>query len=413
MISGTVTDAQGAFVVGATVTVTNTGTNVVTPLTTNDSGYYEAPLLVAGQYQVAVEAQGFKKTVRSNLVLAMRGQIRIDIQLAVGAVNESITITAESPILDTSTVTTGRALTTREIMDLPVMTNDIVLLARVAPGVVNQGTMQYLTQGQVGGSSGFFAPLGLGQNEWSIDGAPNLGSGGIAFTPFTDQISEYKIETTSFDASVGHSIGLSVAFSTKSGTNSLHGSATEQYWNTRWNAASFFVKQKYFQNIDAARAAGNTALASQLASQPMQPGGHANDYVFTLGGAVYIPKLLNGKNKLFWFFSYSANKTRQPARTSEITSTVPTLAQRQGNFSDLLAINAKYQIYDPLSVTADAARPGHFIRTPIPGNIIPQNRIADPAVFNWYTARIPTPNNNPANPLAEPFNNFLALGQAD
>src|SRR5437016_12894151 len=138
----------------------------------------------------------------------MRGQIRIDIQLAVGALNESITITAESPILDTSTVTTGRALTTREIMDLPIMTNDIVLLARVAPGVVNQGTTQYLSQGMVGGSSGFFSPLTLGQNEWTIDGSPNLGSGGIAFTPFTDQIAEFKIDTTSFDASVGHSIGL-------------------------------------------------------------------------------------------------------------------------------------------------------------------------------------------------------------
>ena len=160
----------------------------------------------------------------------------------------------------------------------------------MAPGVVNQGTTQFLTQGMVGGDSGFFAPLSLGQNEWTIDGAPNLGSGGIAFTPFTDQIAEYKIDTTSFDASVGHSIGLNIAFSTKSGTNSLHGSGTEQYWNTRWNAASFFVKQKYFQNIAAARAAGNNALADQLASQPMQPGGHSNDYGFTLGGPVYIPE---------------------------------------------------------------------------------------------------------------------------
>src|SRR5216684_1767325 len=205
-ISGTVTDSQGAQVAGAAVVVTNTDTNVSTTLTTNSSGFYEAPLLMPGPYQVNVEARGFKKINRPSLVLAMRGQLRIDIQLEVGAVNESITITAESPILDTSTVSTGKALTTREIMDLPIMTNDIVLLARVAPGVVNQGTTQFLTQGQVGGSSGFFAPLGLGQNEWSIDGAPNLGSGGIAFTPFTDQIAEYKIETTSFDASVGHSI---------------------------------------------------------------------------------------------------------------------------------------------------------------------------------------------------------------
>src|SRR5881409_3240661 len=130
-ISGTVTDPQGAQVVGAAVTLTNTDTNVSTPLTTNESGYYEAPLLIPGGYRVTVEAPGFKKTVRSNLVLTMRDQIRVDIALEVGAVSESITITAESPILDTSTVTTGKVLTTREIMDLPVMTNDIVLLARV------------------------------------------------------------------------------------------------------------------------------------------------------------------------------------------------------------------------------------------------------------------------------------------
>jgi hypothetical protein len=412
MISGTVTDPGGAAIVGATVQVTNTGTNVSTPLITNVSGFYQSPLLPGGQYKVTVEAPGFKKTVRSNLILQMSGQIKIDIKLEVGGVNESITITAESPILDTSSVTTGKALTTAEIMDLPVMTNNVILLARVAPGVVNQGTTQFLAQGMVGGDSGFFAPLSLGQNEWSIDGAPNLGSGGVAFTPFTDQIAEYKIDTTSFDASVGHSIGLSVAFSTKSGTNSLHGSATEQYWNTRWNAASFFVKQKYFQTIDAANAAGNSALASQLRSQPMQPGGHSNDYGFTLGGPVYLPKIFNGKNKLFWFFSLSQNKTRQPARSSEITNTVPTMTERTGNFSDLLSINSKYQIYDPLSVAPDPARPGHYIRTPIPGNIIPQNRVLSPKIFDWYTSRLPVPN-SPVSPGAEPFNNFLALGQAD
>jgi hypothetical protein len=413
IISGTVTDPQGSHVVGAAVVVTNSETNVAASLTTNASGFYEAPSLLPGPYKVTVEAAGFKKTVRSNLTLAMRDELKIDIQLEVGGVNESITISAESPILDTSTVTVGRALTTGEIMDLPIMTNDIVLMARVAPGVVNQGTTQYVSLGMVGGSSGFYAPLNLGQNEWSIDGAPNLGSGGVQFTPFTDQIAEFKIDTTSFDASVGHSIGLNIAFSTKSGTNSLHGSGTEQYWNTRWNAAPFFVKQKYFQNIDAANAAGNAALASQLRSQPMQPGGHSNDYGFTLGGPVYIPKILNGKNKLFWFISYAGNRTRQPARSSEITNTVPTLAERQGNFSDLLAINPKYQIYDPLSVAPDPSRPGHYIRTPIPGNIIPQNRIGDPKVFNWYSSRLPAPNNNPTNPLTEPFNNFLALGQVD
>src|SRR5258708_31757410 len=207
-ISGTVPDPQGLHIVDAAVVVTNTGTNVATALTTNSSGFYEAPLLLAGPYQVTVEARGFKKTIRPNLILTMRGELKIDIQLEVGALTESITISSESPLLDTSTVTTGKALTTREIMDLPIMTNDIVLLSRVASGVVNQGTTQYLTQGQVGGSSGFFAPLSLGQNEWSIDGAPNLGSGGVAVAPFTDPIAEYKIYTTSFAPSLCHSISL-------------------------------------------------------------------------------------------------------------------------------------------------------------------------------------------------------------
>jgi hypothetical protein len=107
MISGTVTDPGGAVVAGATVTVTNTGTNVSTPLTTNASGYYEAPLLPGGQYQITVEAPGFKKVVRSSLTLRMSDKLDIDVKLEVGALNESVTITAESPILDTSSINTG------------------------------------------------------------------------------------------------------------------------------------------------------------------------------------------------------------------------------------------------------------------------------------------------------------------
>ena len=105
-ISGTVTDPQGTNIVDAIVVVTRTDTNVSTTLTTNSSGFYEAPLLLAGPYQVTVEARGFKKAVRPNLVLAMRGELKIDIQLEVGSLTDSITITSESPMLDTSTVTT-------------------------------------------------------------------------------------------------------------------------------------------------------------------------------------------------------------------------------------------------------------------------------------------------------------------
>src|SRR5581483_4544246 len=108
-ISGTVTDPQATTVSDAVVVVTNTDTNVATTLATNSNGFYEAPLLPPGPYSVSVQAPGFKKAVRPNLVLAMTGSLRIDIQLEVGAVSDSITISAESPILDTSTVTTGKA----------------------------------------------------------------------------------------------------------------------------------------------------------------------------------------------------------------------------------------------------------------------------------------------------------------
>ena len=265
MISGTVTDPQGAHVVGATVIVTNTDTNVSTPLTTNSSGFYEAPLLMPGPYQVTVEAPGFKKINRSNLILAMRGQLKIDIQLEVG----------------------GGERIDHHQRRISHSRHQHREHGKGADHPRNHGSADHDERhrpdgasGARGGESGddavpdaghgrrvtpaFLRRSALGQNEWSIDGAPNLGSGGIAFTPFTDQIAEYKIDTTSFDASVGHSIGLNIAFSTKSGTNSLHGSGTEQYWNTRWNAASFFVKQKYFQNIAAANAAGNSALAEPV-----------------------------------------------------------------------------------------------------------------------------------------------------
>ena len=360
-----------------------------------------------------MEAPGFKKTVRSNLTLAMRGQLQIDIRLEVGGLNESITISAESPILDTSTVTRGKALTTREIMDLPVMTNDIVLMARLAPGVVNQGTTQFLTQGMVGGGSGFFAPLvpwpervdhrRRAESRQRRDCVHALHRPDRRVQDRHDQFRRlcwtfHRAEYRLFDQ-VRHQQPARLG--------------TEQYWNTRWNAASFFVKQKYFQNIAAANAAGNNALASQLRSQPMQPGGHSNDYGFTLGGPVYIPKVINGKNKLFWFFSYSGNKTRQPARSSEITNTVPTMPQRTGNFSDLLAINSKYQIYDPLSVAPDPARRRALYPDAHSGEHYSPKQNSRPKIFNWYTSRLPTPTTVRPIRCAEPFNNFLALGQVD
>lgn len=412
-IFGTVMDSQKAVIAGAKVTIANTGLGTSTKLVTNASGYYEAPLLLVGDYRVTVEHAGFKKSVRSGITLAIGDRLQIDIALEIGGATESVTVTSEAPMLDTNAVTTGRQMTHREIMDLPVLGNNVSMLARLAPGVQVPGTTQSLMQGQVGGGSDYKMPGGVGGNEWSMDGASTNGTDRrTAIMPSPDIVDEFKIETSNFDASFGHSTGLNVSMSTKSGANQLHGSATYQYFNQRWNAASFFVKQSRYANIAALRAAGNTAGADALADTPMVPAGHTNNYHGTVSGPVVIPKLLDGRNKLFFFLGYSGLKNGQAARPSEINYTVPTVAQRNGDFSGLLnvAVNpSRYQVYDPLTTRPDPARPGHFIRTPFAGNILPKQRFQNP-MYDFYTKRMPLPNNDPTDPKLEPLNNYLATG---
>jgi hypothetical protein len=410
-ISGIVTDPQAAAVAGAAVMVTNTGTGMVTRLTTNATGYYEAPLLLPGQYSVGVEMSGFKRTVRSGLTLALRDELRIDIQLEVGGVTESVTITSEAPLLDTSTVSTGRNITHREVMDLPVLGNNVSMLARFAPGVQVPGTTQFLVQGQVGGGSAYSMPGGVGGNEWSIDGASTNGTDRrTSFMPSPDVIDEFKIETSNFDAAFGHSTGLNISMSTKSGANSFHGSATYQYFNQRWNAGAFFVKQARYQQIAALRAAGNIAGADELAARPLVPPGHTNNYHGTISGPVHIPKVFDGRNRLFFFLGYSGLKNLQSARPSEINYTVPTAAMRAGDYAPLLQIDAvRYTVYDPLTVRVDPARAGHWVRTPFAGNVVPTNRFRNP-MYSFYNQRMPTPNNDPTDPRRDPVNNYLATG---
>ena len=412
--SGTVTDSSGAVIAGATLTVTNVGTRTVALATTNSTGYYEVPLLLPGNYEMTVESKGFKKLVRSGLVLGLGEQQKIDLTLEVGNATESVTVSAESPILDTSTTVSGKTLTTREVMDLPILANDILVQARMVAGVQTSGTTQYLSEGQIGGSStSYFAAGNIGGNEWTMDGAPSNGeSRDTAFTPHTDMVEEFKVETNSFDASFGHSTGLNINMSTKSGTNQVHGTSTYEYWSEQWAAAPYFIRQNYETSLANARAAGNTALVNSLQSQPEYPKGHSNNFAGTFGGPVYIPKVFNGKNKLFFFFAYSGARDDIPARPSDINDTTPTAPERTGNFSDLLPLGAQYTIYDPLSVTPNPNSAGHYIRTPFPGNIVPQNRFNDP-MYAYYNAAIPLPNNNPSSPTQAPLTNFLPHCQVD
>jgi hypothetical protein len=417
MIFGVITDPQSSPVAGVAVVVSNVETNVTFELRTNATGYYEANLLVAGSYRVSAEAPGFKQFLREGIELSLGGRVPINIILQLGQVTERITVTEEAPLIETNAVSTGRIVDNRSLTDLPVPRNNPVLLAAFAPGVQVRGgyrtnahraasivTTVLFTPGNVGGRSASDS-----SNDYLIDGMPNLGNNRrIAFMPHTDSIQEFKVETSNLDPSVGHAAGIGLSLMTKAGTNDLHGMWTWQHMQQRWNATPFFIKQAHLRNIAQAVAAGDSARADSLRNgNPQQPG-RTNDYSASLGGPVVLPGIVNGRNKLFFFANFNGTNERLIETTSSINVTVPTLLNRQGNFSDLLAADpVRYQIYDPLTVAKDPSRPSNAIRQPFPGNIVPRSRWNNPMI-DFYNSLLPAPNNSPTDPRSEPLNNYVA-----
>lgn len=410
MIFGHVRDSSGSPVPGAEITVTNTDTNVSISLRTNQAGYYEAPLLLPGNYQVEAVSPGFKKLQRRGIALPISTRVQIDVTLEIGNVTESISVTAEAPLLETNAVSTGQVIDQRSLQDLPTLNNNPTLLARLVPGMqTTGGASGYTNPAFTLIGSSFSVAGNVGGNDFSIDGIPNNGNiRRMSYQPHTDAVLEFKVETSNFDAAVGHSSGASFSVMTKSGTNTFHGSASWQHWRNEWNAASFFAKKNHYSRIAAAEAAGNSSLAEALRKRNINPDGHSNNYSATFGGPVMLPKLYNGKDRMFFFVSYSGLKDRTAANPVYYNRTVPTPTDREGDFSPLLAADAvRYQIYDPLTVQPDAARAGHFIRAPFPGNIIPRSRWSNPTLSS-YVKLLPNANNMPADSRLEPALNYLA-----
>jgi hypothetical protein len=410
MIYGRIVDPQNAAIAGASVAVRNVDTNVSTRLSTNETGYYEANLLLPGNYEVSAEAAGFQKLLRGGITLPLSTRMEINLELQVGSVSDTVTVTAEAPILDTSTVSSGRVMDNRTLMDIPVIGSNATVLVKFTPGMQTSGVNNWLGLHSNVGNSDYFVAGNVGGNEWSVDGVPNNGgSRQVAYMPHTDVVQEFKVETSNFDASIGHTTGAGVTMMTRSGTNDVHGTGTFTHFQQRWNGSPFFVKQLYYRRINEALTRGDNAQADALRKQDKQAHGHENNWSATVGGPIVIPKLVNGRNRLFFFFSYNAYKDIRSEEPTAINHTVPTMANRAGDFSQLLNVDAgRYQIYDPLSVRPDPARATHYIRDPIPGNILPAARMVNP-VYQAYAKLYPTPNNDPLNPRNEPARNYLAV----
>jgi hypothetical protein len=407
-IFGRVSDPQNSVIPGAALEVTNTDTNTVMPVTTNETGYFEANLLIAGNYRITAEKAGFRRVVRSGIVVPMGTRVEISLTLEIGDVNQTVEVTAEAPLVDTSASTSaGRVMATREVLDLPTFNNSPLMLIKLAPGIQASNNRRYNGVNALGGTGEAHNIGNVGGNDWSIDGGPNMGTGyQAASLPYSTTIAEYRVATQDFDSSVGHSSGAAISIMTKAGANAFHGDVTEQYWNSRWNGALFVVRQSYYRSIAAAEAAGNHALAESIRSRPVNPPGHSNTYAGSIGGPVILPKLINGRNKLFFFFNFNGFKDNKITE-SNVNHNVPTMAERSGDMSDLLAVSsAKYQLFDPLSVRPDPSRSGHFLRDPIAGNLIPGSRMINPTA-KTYLGFEPVPNNPPSSANLEPLNNYV------
>jgi hypothetical protein len=400
-IFGSVRDQQSSVIVDAKVTVRNEEVNVSTQLVSNETGYYEAGLLLPGTYSVTVESPGFNTFIQSGILITVGARRRVDVSLDLGAVTESILVTADASLLETDAASASSTIDNRSLMSIPVQGNLPVLLAKLVPGVQTRGKNGYQNQGYLVGTSDYTTPGRVGGNQWAIDGAPTQGrTQRQAYIPFPDTIQEIKIETTNFDASSGSTTGITINMMTKGGTNQVHGTLTWQHAQNRWNGAGFFVKQQYYRDIANAEAAGDTQLANELRSQHVQDSGRFNNFGTTIGGPVV-------KNKLFGFFSYAGTRDRIPDETS---TTQPTLQDRAGDFSHLLNVRdpGRFVIHDPFSVRADPSRATHFIRTPFPNNQIPASRMINP-VYNSYVGFLPVPNRNPSDPRDAPLENHLAV----
>jgi hypothetical protein len=354
-IAGQISDPNGALVPDAKVTARNNATGQEYAAQTSEAGLYVFPSLNTGVYTVTVEKPGFKKVNRTNIEIRVAQRLDLDLRLDVGDVQQTVEVSAEAPLLETTTAERGQNISQKMMNDLPLFSGGIRNprnFVNFMPGVTNNAEQS------VSGSGGR-------AQEILIDGgsAINVESSAVFNFPSAEMFSEFKMLQSNFSAEYGRVGGGIEIYVSKSGTNQIHGAAFHNMRRDIWNA-----------NAWARNANPNPA-------QNFRPKERFNETGGALGGPVWLPKIYDGRNRSFWFFTYT--KDLRPATISFPVLTVPTAAMRQGNFSAA----GLPTIYDPLT------------REPFPGNIIPQNRFSRRS--QSILSSIPDPN---VNALANNYN---------
>ena len=415
-VLGTVTDTSGAEVRGATVTITNEGTSAtLSTATGNDGGYKFTPLPI-GQYTVTVTFQGFSTVTQKHVTVNVGAEVVVNVSLKPGAVNETIEVASTTPVLETQDASVGQVVDSRNVDNLPLNGRNFTFLAQLAAGV---NTPQADTRGNA--ASGAFSANGLrpAQNNYLLDGIDNnsdtvdfLNGTNYVVLPPPDAIQEFKVQTSDFSAEFGRSGAAVLNATIKSGTNSFHGAAWEFFRNDKLDAADFFEN------------------AHQIPKGELRQ----NQFGFTAGGPVVIPKLFNGRNKVFFFADYEGLRRVQG---TVLTGSVPSVAERDSgytNFQDLIAAQSGTvtdalgrtmpvgTILDP--ATTRQISPGVYVRDPfgtcgsapagfsftVGGcglNIIPAGRLDPNAIklLNLY----PLPTTNNVSSLLSNFGNSPSL----
>lgn len=375
-ITGSVTDPNGAFIPGATITVKNVDTNITTTVKTNDDGAYTISTLMPGKYNVSAAGTGFKTSSRENLEVRVDDRLTVDFKLEIGSEAE-VTVVAGEEILERGTVSTGILINSRQVEELPLPEGAVFTLVTQSPGINYTGNPQF-TGPTANGNLAGFRTNGAGGNQINIDGSPNLGSNGfVAFTPPNDAVQEFKVQTNSFDAQNGFTAGSTVNVALKSGTNKIHGSFS-------------------YYNRDKSRTANNF-FNNRLGRE--QPDRKYYRYNGTISGPVFIPKLFDGRDQTFFLFGFERQKDNVAEPT---TFFVPTQLQRTGNFSEILSSTP---IYNPLTpFTGGTCNTGNVCRPAFAGNIIPDAMINP--IARRYLALYPLPNLPVTNGVGRFFTNM-------
>jgi hypothetical protein len=317
-ILGTVTDGSGAAVRGATVTLTNEGTNAALSTTTGSDGEYKFTPVKIGAYKISASFQGFQTTTQRNVPVNVGENVVADFVLKPGNVTETIEVASTAPVLETQDASVGQVVDSQSVNSLPLNGRNFTFLAQLAAGV---NTPQADTRGNA--ASGAFSANGLrpAQNNYLLDGIDNnsdtvdfLNGTNYVVLPPLDAVQEFKVQTSDFSAEFGRSGAAVLNATIKSGTNSFHGAAWEFFRNDKLDAADFFED------------------AGEVPKGELRQ----NQFGFTAGGPVVIPKVFNGRNKVFFFGDYEG--LRRVQGTIE-TASVPTAAEVSSgftNFQDLI-----------------------------------------------------------------------------